>query len=237
MSDIAGLRERVAAANAAIHAAGLVTLAFGNVSAVDREAGVLVIKPSGIPCADIRPESTVVVSLEDGRVVDGSLRPSTDTPTHRYLYRELPAIGGVVHTHSPSATAWAQARRPIPCLGTTHADFVRGEVPVSRPLGADEIADAYEWATGSVVVETLRDTGRTATDTPAVLVASHGPFTWGATPESAVETAIALEAIAALAIRTLAIDPAVASIGEKLLARHFDRKHGRGAYYGQEPDA
>jgi L-ribulose-5-phosphate 4-epimerase len=237
VSDLAELRERVAAANAAIHASGLVTLAFGNVSGVDRDAGVLVIKPSGISCADIRPASTVVVSLDDGRVIDGSLRPSTDTPTHRYLYREFAAIGGVVHTHSPDATAWAQARRAIPCLGTTHADFVRGDVPVSRPLRTDEVADEYEWATGAVVVETLRDAGRTATDTPAILVASHGPFTWGPTPEAAVETAIALEAIAGLAIRTLAIDPTATSIGEELLSRHFDRKHGAGAYYGQDPDA
>jgi L-ribulose-5-phosphate 4-epimerase len=233
MSDLADLRARVAAANVALHAADLVTLSFGNVSGVDRDAGVLVIKPSGVPYAELLPESMVTVALDDGRVVDGSLRPSTDTPTHRFLYREFPDIGGVVHTHSRSATSWAQAGRAIPCLGTTHADYFRGSVPVSRPLRADEIGGEYEWETGKVVCETLLGAGRTPADAPAVLVASHGPFAWGTSPETAVEAANAREAVAEMALRTLAIEASVTEIGKDLLRRHFDRKHGAAAYYGQ----
>lgn len=231
----AELREQVAAANAAIARAGLVTLAFGNVSGVDRERGVLAIKASGVQCERCRPEDVVTVSLEDGTVVDGSLRPSSDTPTHRLLYREHPGIGGIVHTHSPYATAWAQARRAIPCLGTTHADYFRGTVPVSRAMNPAEVAGEYEWETGRVIVEALRTIGTTPEDTPAVLVASHGPFAWAATPEGAVEVAVAVEAVAELAFRTLLIDPAAVAIDTGLLTRHFDRKHGPGAYYGQPP--
>ena len=230
---LAELRDQVAAANRAIDAAGLVTLSFGNVSGVDRDAGVLVIKPSGVPCGDVHAEDLVSVALDDGRVVEGSLRPSSDTPTHRLLYLELPDIGGVVHTHSTSASAWAQAGRPIPALGTTHADYFRGPVLVSRHLARDEIDGDYEWETGRVVVETLREHDRTPEDSPAVLVRSHGPFAWGSSPAAAVEAAIALEAIATLAWRTLDIDPTSPAIGQELLRRHFDRKHGTSAYYGQ----
>lgn len=225
------LRAEVAAANAAIDRAGLVTLSFGNVSGVDRDAGVLVIKPSGAPYATLRPEELVVVSLEDGRVVEGGMRPSVDTPTHRVLYQAFPDVGGVVHTHSPYASAWAQAGKPIPCFGTTHADFFRGEVPVTRALNPHELGDAYEEDTGHVIVETLA--GRSPIEAPAVLVASHGPFAWGPTATAAVETAIALEAIAAMAFRTLVIEASTSEIGDELLARHFDRKHGARAYYGQ----
>jgi L-ribulose-5-phosphate 4-epimerase len=227
------LRAEVAAANAAIDRAGLVTLSFGNVSGLDRDAGVLVIKPSGAPYATLRPEDLVAVSLEDGRVVEGGMRPSVDTPTHRVLYQAFPDVGGVVHTHSPYASAWAQAGKPIPCFGTTHADFFRGEVPVTRALNPDELGDAYEEDTGRVIVETLERAGRSAVEAPAVLVASHGPFVWGRTATAAVEAAIALEAIAAMAFRTLVIEASTREIGEELLARHFDRKHGAGAYYGQ----
>jgi L-ribulose-5-phosphate 4-epimerase len=227
------LRAEVAAANAAIDRAGLVTLSFGNVSGVDREAGILVIKPSGAPYATLRPEDLVVVSLEDGNVVEGELRPSVDTPTHRILYQAFPDVGGVVHTHSPYASAWAQAGKPIPCLGTTHADFFRGEVPVTRSLHPDELGDAYEADTGRIIVETLERAGRSAVEAPAVLVASHGPFTWGPSATAAVEAAIALEAVAAMAFRTLVIEASASEIGEALLARHFDRKHGAAAYYGQ----
>ena len=217
------LRAEVAAANAAIDRAGLVTLSFGNVSGVDRDAGVLVIKPSGAPYATLRPEDLVVVSLEDGQVVEGELRPSVDTPTHRILFRAFPDIGGIVHTHSAYASAWAQAGRPIPCLGTTHADYFRGDVPVTRALNPDELGDGYEEDTGRVIVETLERAGRTAVEAPAVLVASHGPFTWGISATAAVEAAIALEAIAAMAFRTLVIEASTTEIGEELLARHFDR--------------
>jgi L-ribulose-5-phosphate 4-epimerase len=232
-SRLGELRAEVAAANAAIDRAGLVTLSFGNVSGVDRDAGVLVIKPSGAPYATLRPEDLVAVSLEDGRVVEGGLRPSVDTPTHRVLYQAFPDVGGVVHTHSPYASAWAQAGKPIPCFGTTHADFFRGEVPVTRSLNPDELGDAYEADTGRVIVETLERAGRSAVEAPAVLVASHGPFTWGPSATAAVEAAIALEAVAAMAFRTLVIEASASEIGEALLARHFDRKHGAGAYYGQ----
>lgn len=228
-----GLRAEVAAANAAIHRAGLVTLSFGNVSGVDREAGVLLIKPSGAPYATLRPEDMVAVSLEDGRVIEGDLRPSVDTPTHRVLYQAFPDIGGVVHTHSPYASAWAQAGKPIPCFGTTHADYFRGDVPVTRPLTAAELRGAYEEETGRLIVETLEVAARSASESAAVLVASHGPFAWGRTATAAVETAIALEAIAAMAFRTLLIEASTSEIGPELLARHFDRKHGADAYYGQ----
>jgi len=234
--DLHDLKAAVADANVALARSGLVVLSFGNVSGVDRDAGVLVIKPSGVPYDTLRPEDMVVVALDDGRVVEGSLRPSTDTPTHRLLYRDLPDIGGVVHTHSREATAWAQAGRAIPCLGTTHADHFRGSVPVTRPMAAEEIAGDYEWETGRMIVMALTAAGRTAHDAAAVLVTGHGPFCWGPTPAAAVETAIALEAVAAMATRTLLIDPAVGELEPRLLARHFDRKHGPGAYYGQDED-
>lgn len=227
------LREQVVEANRSLVAAGLVTLSFGNASGVDRDRGVLLIKPSGFACDDLQPRDVVVVSLNDGNVVEGSLRPSSDTPTHRVLYRRFESIGGVVHTHSPYASAWAQAGRDIPCLGTTHADHFAGSVPVTRQLTADEIAGDYEGETGEVIVETLDGSGLDPLHMTAALVASHGPFTWGADPAEAVTNAVALEAVAAMAGRTLALAPASESISEALLARHFGRKHGPAAYYGQ----
>jgi L-ribulose-5-phosphate 4-epimerase len=231
--SLAGLKAEVAQANIDLHRSGLVLLSFGNVSGVDRAAGVLAIKPSGVPYETLTSDDIVIVSLDNGTVVEGSLRPSTDTPTHRHLYREMSEIGGVVHTHSTHATAWAQAGRPIPPLGTTHADFFRGPVPVTRPLGDHEVDGDYEQETGRVIVDTLRASGRTPADCPGILVASHGPFTWGDNPAAAVANAIALESIAATAIETLAIEPNAAGVSDVLLRRHHERKHGPAAYYGQ----
>lgn len=234
---LAALREEVCRANLALVEAGLVTLSFGNASGVDREAGVVVIKPSGVAYQRLRPEDMVVVSLADERVVEGKLRPSSDTPTHAVLYRRFPSIGGVVHTHSAFASAWAQAHRSIPTLGTTHADHFAGPVPVTRPMAPVEIGAEYERLTGELVVDSLQAVGLDPLEMPAVLVASHGPFTWGRDAAEAVTNAVALEAVAAMAHRTLALSAGVEAIDDALLRRHFDRKHGPGAYYGQSVDA
>jgi L-ribulose-5-phosphate 4-epimerase len=231
--SLAELREEVLRANQALVRAGLVTLSFGNASGVDRDAGVLVIKPSGVPYDELRPESLVVVSLEDGRAVEGQLSPSSDTPTHLVLYRRFPEIGGVVHTHSPAATAWAQAGRSIPPLGTTHADHFLGPVPVTRQMTSGEVAGEYEAETGAVIIEALGRLGLSATEMPAVLVASHGPFTWGRDASEAADNATALEAVAAMAAQTLALNPNAEPMADYLLERHFRRKHGPNAYYGQ----
>jgi L-ribulose-5-phosphate 4-epimerase len=230
----AELRERTFEANREIVRAGLVVLTFGNASAVDRSAGVIAIKPSGVGYDELRPESVVVVDLESGAVVDGTYRPSSDTPTHLVLYRAFEQVGGIVHTHSPFATAWAQACREIPCFGTTHADHFRGPVPVTRPLSAEEIRGDYEVWTGDVIVETLVDLGLEPLEMPAALVASHGPFAWGADVAGAVENAVALETVAASALRTEQLRPEAEPIADDLLLRHFRRKHGSAAYYGQE---
>jgi L-ribulose-5-phosphate 4-epimerase len=232
--SLSELRDMVWRANLALVRAGLVTLSFGNASGVDRAAGVLVIKPSGVPYDELRPESLVVVSLADGWALEGQLSPSSDTPTHLALYRRFPEIGGVVHTHSTAATAWAQAGRSIPPLGTTHADHFRGPVPVTRQMRESEVAGAYEAETGALIIETLERLGLSAADMPAALVASHGPFTWGRDAQDAVDNAIALEAVAAMATQTLALNPDAAPIAQYLLERHFQRKHGPAAYYGQK---
>jgi L-ribulose-5-phosphate 4-epimerase len=226
------LREQVSRAHHRLAASGLVTLSFGNASGLDRASGTVVIKPSGIPCEALQPEDLVVVAL-DGTVVEGTLRPSSDSPTHLELYRRFPWVGGVVHTHSRYATAWAQAGRDIPCLGTTHADHFRGSVPASRRMTEAEIGGAYEAETGRLIADTIQERVGDASRMPGLLVRSHGPFTWGPDADSAVDNAIALEEVAAMAIATLTIEPAVSEIGEALLRRHFDRKHGPGAYYGQ----
>ena len=231
--SLAELREEVLRANQALVRAGLVTLSFGNASGVDRDAGVLVIKPSGVPYDELRPESLVVVSLEDGRAVEGQLSPSSDTPTHLVLYRRFPEIGGVVHSHSPAATAWAQAGRSIPPLGTTHADHFLGPVPVTRQMTSSEVAGEYEAETGAVIIEALGRLGLSATEMPAVLVTSHGPFTWGRDASEAADNATALEAVAAMAAQTLALNPNAEPMADYLLERHFRRKHGPNAYYGQ----
>jgi L-ribulose-5-phosphate 4-epimerase len=229
------LREQVAEANRRLAAEGLVTLSFGNASGVDRNAGIVVIKASGVACDRVEPSDMVAVSLDDGRVVEGSMRPSSDTPTHLVLYRRFGPVGGVVHTHSAFASAWAQAGRAVPCLGTTHADHFAGPIPVTRALTEREIAGDYERSTGEVIVETLDGLGLEALHMPAALVASHGPFTWGADPAEAVTNAVALEVVAAMALRTLALEPSIGPIADALAARHFGRKHGPDAYYGQ-PD-
>jgi L-ribulose-5-phosphate 4-epimerase len=227
------LREQVCAANKALVAAGLVTLSFGNASGIDRATGAMIIKPSGVPYDTLQPADLVAVDLESGAAAAGGYRPSSDTPTHLALYRRYPDVGGVVHTHSSWASAWAQAGRAIPPFGTTHADHFHGPVPVTRALTSAELAETYEADTGAVIIETLEALGLGPLEMPAVLVRSHGPFTWGVDATEAVANAIALEAVAAMAQRTLVLDPAAPEIDRALLERHFGRKHGPGAYYGQ----
>lgn len=227
------LRQTVAEANNEIGAAGLVLAAFGNASQADRETGVFAIKPSGIPCRQVGADDIVVMALDADEVVWGGNRPSSDTPTHRAIYNGIDTVGGVAHTHSLFATAWAQARMPIPCLGTTHADHFRGEVPVTRSLTPDEIAGEYEVNTGRVIVEMYESGGLHPDEAPGALVASHGPFAWGESASAAVEMAAAIEMIAELASRTLVIHPGQPQLDDPLLDRHFSRKHGPMAYYGQ----
>lgn len=233
MTRFDDLRERVFDATTALVEAGLVILTFGNVSAADRDRGVMAIKPSGVPYDALDHSSIVVVDLETWAVVEGAHRPSSDTPTHLVLYRDFDGVGGIVHTHSPGATAWAQASRDLPCFGTTHADHFHGPVPVTRALERTEIETAYEERTGDVIVETFREREIGPLETPAVLVASHGPFAWGPDAHTAVENAIALETVASIAFSTLALAPQSPPVGRDLLDRHFTRKHGPGAYYGQ----
>jgi L-ribulose-5-phosphate 4-epimerase len=232
-SGLDDLRTAVWQANLGLVRAGLVTLSFGNASGIDRAAGIILIKPSGVPYDELRPEHLVPVSLADGRVVGGDLRPSSDTPTHLALYRRYPVIGGIVHTHSTAAVAWAQAGRPIPALGTTHADHFHGSVPVTRPMADSEIDGEYEAETGAVIVETFERLGLDPAEMPAALVMAHGPFTWGDDAGSATVNAIALELVAEIAGRTLALNASAEAIPASLLERHFRRKHGPGAYYGQ----
>lgn len=210
---------------------GLVTFTWGNVSGIDREQGLVVIKPSGVPYEELKPEDLVVVDL-DGNIVEGKLRPSSDTATHLVLYKSFPHIGGVVHTHSPWATSWAQAGRGIPALGTTHADYFYGEVPCTRPLSEQEIKGTYELETGKVIVETFR--GLDPGQMPAVLVHSHAPFNWGKDPHQAVHNAVVLEEAAKLAYHTYGLKADVPAMDQTLLDRHFLRKHGANAYYGQK---
>lgn len=232
-APFAELRRLVAEANHGIDAAGLVVQAFGNASQAERESGVFAIKPSGIPCRDVTPDDVVVISLESGDVVSGENRPSSDTPTHRAIYEGIDSVAGIAHTHSRFATAWAQAREPIPCLGTTHADHFRGQVPITRALSPEEIRGDYEVNTGKVIVEMYGPDGFDPVETPGALVASHGPFVWGETAHDAVDMAAAVELIAELASRTLTIRPDRTEIEAELADRHFTRKHGPLAYYGQ----
>jgi L-ribulose-5-phosphate 4-epimerase len=225
------LRQAVCKANIELQTRRLIIYSWGNVSAIDRSAGVVAIKPSGVAYDELTPEKMVVLDLE-GNVVEGNLRPSSDTPTHLELYRSFETIGGVCHTHSPNATMWAQACRPIPCLGTTHADFSYGPVPVTRAMGKEEIQGDYELNAGKLIVEEFA--GIDPAQVPAVLVAKHGPFTWGKTSADAVEAAVVLEQTAKMAIGTLIINPDQNSISQVLLDKHYLRKHGKDACYGQK---
>ena len=224
------LKQQVWEENQKLCTYGLVTLTWGNVSGIDRESGLVVIKPSGIPYAAMKPEDMVVVDLQGNRV-EGKWNPSSDLATHLVLYRTYPEIGGVVHTHSRWATIFSQMGRDIPALGTTHADAFYGSVPCTRKLTPQEISGNYEEETGNVIVETFRD--RKVMDIPSVLVHSHGPFSWGKNPQKAVENAVVLEEVAMMAWHTLAMN-SNADFQQELLDKHYFRKHGAGAYYGQE---
>lgn len=225
------LKKQVWQANLALPQYGLVTFTWGNVSAVDRDSGTIVIKPSGVAYDALRPEDMVVVDLASGETVEGDLHPSSDTPTHLVLYRAFPEIGGIVHTHSREATSFAQAGRGILPMGTTHADHFYGEVPCTRPMTPAEIAGAYEAETGNVIVETFQNIDPMSI--PAVLVHSHGPFTWGKNAMDAVENAVVLEEVAAMQFRTLLLNQTV-PMQQELLDKHYLRKHGKHAYYGQK---
>jgi L-ribulose-5-phosphate 4-epimerase len=228
------LREEVLEANLELVRRGLVLYTFGNASGIDRAQGVVVIKPSGVPYNKMKPEHLVVSDLS-GRILEGKLRPSSDLPTHLVLYKAFSDIGGVVHTHSEHATAWAQARREIPCFGTTHADYFHGPVPVTDSMPENEIAGEYEKNTGDAIVRRFRD--RSAQSIPGVLVANHGPFTWGPDVTSAAHNAVVLESIARMALFTVTINREASAIGKPLHDRHYLRKHGSSAYYGQTKEA
>ena len=229
------LREAVYEANMELPRRGLVTYTWGNVSAVDRAAGLMVIKPSGVEYEELSPDKLVVLDL-DGRRVEGSLNPSSDTKTHLELYRAFPEIGGIVHTHSAHAVAWAQAGKDIPCFGTTHADYFYGPVPCARALFPEEVEDDYEGSTGRVIVETFRERGLNPVHVPGVICRSHGPFTWGRDAAQAVYHAAVLEEVAKMAIFTVQINPEALPAPQHVLDKHFMRKHGPNAYYGQKKD-
>lgn len=228
------LKQEVWRANLELVDAGLVLLTWGNASGADRASGVMAIKPSGVDYKAMQPEDMVVLSLATGEVLDGALRPSSDTPTHLLLYQAFSGIGGIVHTHSKYAASWAQAEIDLPCFGTTHADHFHGAVPVTRRMREEEILEAYEHNTGVVIVERFREAGIDPGHVPGVLVAGHGPFTWGSSPAKAVENAIVLESVAQMALQTRVINPEAGPIDQVLLDKHFLRKHGKGAYYGQK---
>ena len=225
------LKEIVCRANLELPKYGLVTFTWGNVSGVDREKGLMVIKPSGVEYGAMKAEDMVVVSLATGEKVEGKWKPSSDTATHVALYHAFPNIGGVVHTHSRWATSFAQAGKSIPAYGTTHGDYFYGEIPCTRVMTPAEISGAYELETGNVIIETFR--GKSPDDTPAVLVRSHGPFAWGTDPHNAVHNAVVLEELAFMAFYTEAMNPGLPPMQQELLDKHYFRKNGANAYYGQ----
>ena len=223
------LKKRVYEQNITLVKCGLVVLTWGNVSAKDEETGLVVIKPSGVPYNTMKPEDMVVIDL-DGNTVEGNYSPSSDLPTHLYLYKQYPSLGGIVHTHSTYATAFAQSGREITAYGTTHADAFYGNIPCTRELTNEEINDAYEQNTGKVIAETVTDVAAI----PAILVKNHGVFTWGSTPEKAVENAVTLEEVAKMALLTEQLNSETPRIKQHLLDKHYFRKHGKNAYYGQK---
>ena len=229
------LKKDVCEANLRLVREGLVVRTWGNASGLDRSRGLMVIKASGVPYRGMSSRHMVVVELGTGKVIGGTLRPSSDAPTHRVLYEAFGDTGGIVHTHSLYATAWSQAHRSIPPLGTTHADYFAGPVPCTRPLRPEEIVEEYEANTGRAIIELFA--GTDPLSVPAVLVAGHAPFSWGSDVAAAVEHAVIVEHVARLASETLAIAPGITGISEELLAKHFKRKHGPGAYYGQKSPA
>ena len=225
------LKQQVYEANMELPRRGLITYTWGNVSGIDRQSGLFVIKPSGVEYDVLTLDDMVVMDL-DGNRVEGKYRPSSDTPTHLVLYRTFPEIGGIVHTHSPYATSWAQAKRPLPCYGTTHADYFYGEIPCARNLTPEEIESGYEENTGVVIVETFK--GKNPVHLPGVLCANHGPFTWGKDAAQAVYNAVVLEEIAKMALFTELLNPNAAPAPQAMQDKHFLRKHGPNAYYGQK---
>lgn len=224
------LKEEVLKANLLLPQFGLVTFTWGNVSGIDREKGLVVIKPSGVEYDTMTADDMVVTDL-DGNVVEGKYKPSSDTPTHVELYKAFPNIGGIVHTHSRWATSFAQAHRDIPALGTTHGDYFYGDIPCTRLMTAQEIGGEYEKETGKVIIETFKDKDPDAV--PAVLVASHGPFSWGKTPYEAVHNAVVLEEVSFMALQAMSLNPEIGKMQKELLDKHYLRKHGKNAYYGQ----
>ncbi len=228
---LAELRDEVLDANLALPAHGLVKLTWGNASGIDRERGMMAIKASGVRYRQMTVRDIVLVDLDSGEVVDGERRPSSDTPTHLVLYRAFQDVGGIVHTHSTWATAWAQAEREIPVLGTTHADLTASAIPLTRALSNEEVQREYEAATGTVLVEAI---GERYAEKPCALVRGHAPFCWGADAAAAVEVAVTLEEVARLALLTTVLDPDAGPLAEALRRRHYERKHGPGSYYGQE---
>ncbi|NWQ39127.1 L-ribulose-5-phosphate 4-epimerase [Bacillus sp. EB106-08-02-XG196] len=227
------LKKEVLEANLQLPKHGLVTFTWGNVSGIDRDRGLVVIKPSGVPYEELTLEDMVVVDLE-GNIIEGRKRPSSDTPTHLALYRSFQHVGGIVHTHSPWATAWAQAGRSIPALGTTHADYYYGEIPCTRTLTKDEITRAYELETGNVIIETFETGGIDPLAMPGVLVSNHAPFCWGKNANQAVHNAVVLEEVAKMALHTFQLNLQIDPIDQFLLDKHYLRKHGVNAYYGQK---
>ena len=225
------LKQKVFEANMQLPKYGLVTFTWGNVSGIDRESGLVVIKPSGVEYDTMKPEDMVVVDL-DGKVVEGKYRPSSDTPTHVELYKAFPKVGGIVHTHSSWATSWAQAGRSIPCYGTTHADYMYGEIPCVRNLTQEEIDEGYEKNTGTVIISYFQDRDYEAV--PCVLCKNHGPFAWGKDPAEAVHNAVVLEEVAKMATRCELINPHLEPAPQRLMDKHYYRKHGANAYYGQK---